>query len=419
MRLRRIGSFFCVVAALAILISVGFSPALLAESIENASTPKHITLTWTGDTQTTQTITWQTDEPVTGQVRFAKKGETEMLPHGATRISSHMQPVTTNQGIRYIHSTTLTGLKPGGHYIYQVSGGSAWSEQKTFTTARIDSKEFTFLVFGDSQSINYDTWRSTLQNAHQAQPGAAFITNVGDLVDVGQDYAQWHSWFTAGKGIIDSIPVMPIPGNHESYTVERKFSMPTLFTAQFSLPLNGPEGMQEQAYSFNYGDVHFVMLDSQAGEQKQFLPDLLARQKVWLEKDLAQTTKRFTIVFIHRPLYDNKTFRDNIAIRETLTPLFDAHQVDVVFTGHDHVYARTYPVHNSEVSPDGTIYVATGRSGSKSYSTVTANPLNEFFYNPQDEPNYLIVAVTADSISVKAFKQSGTLIDAWEVNKRQ
>jgi 3',5'-cyclic AMP phosphodiesterase CpdA len=176
--------------------------------------------------------------------------------------------------------------------------------------------------------------------------------------------------------------------------------------------------MKEQAYSFDYGDVHFVMLDTQAGEQKQFLPDLLARQKVWLEKDLAQTKKRWTIVFMHRPPYDNKTFHDNTAIRKAFTPIFDAHQVDLVFTGHDHVYARTYPLRNGAVSPGGgTVYAATGRSGSKFYSTVAANPLNAFFYNPQDEPNYLTVMVKTNSISVQAFKQSGTLIDAWAVRK--
>lgn len=419
MRLWRIGSFFCIAAALVFLLSTGASSTSLAESIEYAATPKHITLTWTGDTQTTQTITWQTDEPITGQVRFREKGETVLLLNREKIMAARMQPEITNLGIRYIHSVTLTGLRPGGSYIYQVSGGSTWSEQKTFTTARNDSKEFTFLVFGDSQSITYRTWQSTLQSAYLAHPDAAFITNVGDLVDVGQDYAQWDAWFAAGKGIIDSIPVMPLSGNHESYTVERKFSMPTLFTAQFSLPLNGPEEMPEQAYSFDYGDVHFVMLDSQAGEQRQFLPDLLARQKVWLEKDLAQTTKRWTIVFIHRPPYDNKTFRDNTAIREVFTPVFDKYQVDLVFSGHDHVYARTYPLRGGEVSPGGTIYVGTGRSGSKSYSTTSANSVNEFFYNPQDEPNYLTVTVTADSISIKAFKQSGTLIDAWAVTKEQ
>ena len=240
---------------------------------------------------------------------------------------------------------------------------------------------------------------------------------MGDLVDVGQDYEQWKAWFAAAKGVIDAIPVMPVTGNHEMYTPDKDFSRPVLFTAQFSLPLNGPKGLKEQVYSFDYGDVHFVVLDSQASEQHHFTPNILAMQKLWLEKDLAGTDKRWKIVLLHRPPYDNKTFRDNAAIRKAFVPIFDKYQVDVVFTGHDHVYARTYPLRAGEKSLHGTVYVATGRSGSKTYRLTSENQLNEFFYNPQEEPNYLTVDVKLDRITVKAFKQSGALIDGWIIYK--
>lgn len=412
---RKNSFFFYLIVAVVIAISTGCLPTSLADSVERSAIPKHITLTWTENPQTSQTITWQTDEPVTGQVRLALKDSFAILPRKS--LVADMQAVTTNRGTRYVHSVTINKLKPGKSYVYQVSGGTTWSESLNFRTASAESHPFTFLIFGDSQSIRYRTWHSVLQQAYQTHPEAVFITNVGDLVDVGQDYAQWDAWFAAGKGIIDSIPVMPLTGNHESYTPERNFSPPTLFTGQFSLPKNGPDGLTERAYSFDYGLVHFIMLDTQAGEQRQFLPDLLERQKLWLEQDLAQTNKPWRIVFMHRPPYDNRSFRDNLAIREAFTPIFDRYQVDVVFSGHDHVYARTYPLRGGILSPQGTIYVATGRSGSKTYSTVAAHPLNEFFYNPQDEPIYLVVSVQTDSISVQAFKQNGTLIDTWTVEK--
>lgn len=409
-------SFFFIAFVLAVF-GGGCSPALPAERPEPAAVPFHITLSWTADSRTTQTVTWQTIEPVPGKIRFAP----QRLPQssgGEKTIAAAVRAVDTNRGIRYIHSATLTGLQPGVRYRYRVGGGAAWSESHSFTVAA-DHTEFRFLVFGDSQSVRYDTWQRTLASAYQAYPDAAFMTIVGDLVDVGQDYGEWQAWFRAGKGVLAALPLMPLPGNHESYTPERTFSPPQLFTGQFSLPLNGPEGMKEQAYSFDYGGVHFVMLDTQAGEQRQFLPDLLERQAVWLEADLTRSTAKWKIVFMHRPPYDNKSFRDNTAVRRAFTPLFDKHRIDLVISGHDHVYARTYPLVNGAVASSGTVYTAAGRSGTKFYTTTAANPLNAVFYNPGDEPNYLAVTVTANTIAVRAVKQSGGLIDAWQITKSE
>ncbi|MEM5767343.1 MAG: metallophosphoesterase family protein, partial [Bacillota bacterium] len=102
-------------------------------------------------------------------------------------------------------------------------------------------ERFKFLVFGDSQSTSYALWRATLHGAYGANANAAFFTNVGDLVDQGQDYNQWNGWFNAAEGVIDNIPAMPITGNHEYYTAERgRTAWPVFFTTQFKLPQNGP-----------------------------------------------------------------------------------------------------------------------------------------------------------------------------------
>ena len=382
---------------------------------------EHITLTWAGDPQTTQTITWQTDvSNVSGQVQYAPEIEAKSFPNNSKSILGGVEELATNWGKVNIHSVTLTGLKPGTAYIYRLGEGSDWSEPRRFITAATVIPQFKFLVFGDSQSINYTMWRSTLHQAYQANPEAVFFTNIGDLVDVGQDYAQWKGWLEAAQGVVDLIPVMPVTGNHESYSPEGRFSMPTLFTAQLKLPLNGPEGLKGQVYSFDYGDVHFTMLDSQEGEERQFVPAMLDMQKVWLENDLASTHKKWKIVCFHRPPYNNKGNGANENIRGAFVPILDKYHADVVFTGHDHVYAHTYPLHDGVVvnSPaEGTIYVATGRSGTKTYQDVLAKGWNEFFYNPLDEPNYLTVEVRGSSLTVKAFKQSGILIDNWTINK--
>jgi 3',5'-cyclic AMP phosphodiesterase CpdA len=419
---KKIYQSFLLVCFVAVLL-VGFSSALFQnQPVATASGADHITLTWAGDPRTTQTITWRTEVTTeAGQVQYAEASESKLLPNAAKIAIAEVEQLSTNVGSMSIHSATLTGLKPNTRYKYQVGDGSLWSESRTFLTAPSKVSGFKFLVFGDSQSINYNTWRTTVQQAYQANPDATFFTNVGDLVDVGQDYAQWNAWFDGSKGVIDTIPAMPLTGNHENYTPERKFSMPIFFTAQFKVPMNGPENLKRQVYSFDYGDVHFIMLDSQAGEEASFVPSMLEMQKTWLEKDLENTTKKWKVVFSHRPLYNNKSGGEGENVRRAFVPILDKYQVDVVFTGHDHVYARTYPLKNDglvDKLTKGTVYVATGRSGSKTYNDTIHKEWNEFFYNPVDEPNYITVEVQGDVLGVKAYKQSGVLLDAWTIDKK-
>jgi len=395
---------------------------LLAGDVGVSGQPDHITLTWTGDTRTTQTITWRTDVDTTiGEVQYIAENESKLIVHHAKIVTSKVEELSTNLGTMNIHSVTLTGLKPGVRYNYQIGDGTHFGDLHSFITAPAVSKPFGFLLFGDSQSINYNTWGATLHQAYQAHPDAAFLINVGDLVDVGQDYSQWNPWFDAGSDVIDAIPIMPVTGNHETYTPERQFSMPTFFTAQLKVPANGPEGLTGQAYSFDYEDVHFSILDSQEAEESRFLPDMLERQKEWLQRDLEATQKKWKIVLLHRPLYTNRVSGGNEShIKMTFMPIFDQYHVDVVFNGHEHVYARSYPLYGDRIvqsTAQGTVYVTTGRSGSKTYQDMYSTDLNAFFYNPLDEPNYLSVEVGADSLTVNAFKESGVLIDTWKIDK--
>lgn len=407
---------------MAVVLAIAFS--FIFPSIPlggTAAAADHITLTWAGDPQTTQTITWKTEVThMAGQVQYALAADAKSFPYNAKTSMAGVEVLVTNVGNVSIHSVTLAGLTPGTRYTYRLGDGTNWSELHTFTTAPANNLGFKFLVFGDSQSINYGTWRDTIHQAYQRNSDAAFFTNVGDLVDVGQDYTQWKAWFEAAQGVVDTIPVMPVTGNHENYTPARRFSMPLFFTAQLKLPLNGPEGLKGQVYSFDYGDVHFAMLDSQEGEERHAVPFMLDMQRIWLENDLASTRKKWKVVVLHRSPYNNKENRGNENIKAAFVPILDKYHADVVFTGHDHVYGRTYPLNSgaaAESAAAGTIYVATGRSGTKTYGDSVTQGWNEFFYNPLDEPNYITVEVKGNKMTLKAFKQSGSLIDNWTINK--
>jgi acid phosphatase type 7 len=386
-----------------------------------SSAPDHITLTWTGDPATTESITWRTDlTTALGRVEYVEMGAEKSFPRNAKVVLAQVKALATNLGVRSIHSAMLTGLKPGTRYLYRVGDEYSWSELRTFTTSIANVQQFKFLIFGDSQSTDYNVWHATLQAAYQANPEAAFMINMGDLVDVGQDYAQWNAWFMAARGVIDNIPIMPVVGNHETYTSSGQFSKPKFFTAQFNLPANGPDSLRGQVYSFDYGDVHFSVLDSQEGEEGRFVPAMMEIQQAWLEKDLASSNKRWRVVLIHRPLYNNKLAKADGKMIRGFLGILDKYHVDVVFTAHEHVYARTYPLYGGiamNSADKGTVYVATGRSGTKTYQDPVVKVGDKFFCNPLDEPNYLVVEVKNDRLMVRNFKKSGALIDDWSIDK--
>ena len=383
--------------------------------------PENIILTWTGDTRTTQAITWQSTGTVLNQLQYMVAGVRKDFQPPVKTIMAKEEPLPLTGFDKVIYTVEISDLKPGTRYFYRIGNGKDWGDVHVFQTAANNVKQFKFLVFGDSQSESYNTWHTTIQQAYRLHHDAVFFTNVGDLVDVGNDEKEWEEWLAAVNGIADTLPAMPLTGNHEMYTPQWKVNTtPALFMAHFQLPRNGPDGLQEQVYSFDYGNVHFVMLNSQEREEGQFVPAMLAKQRDWLDRDLARSDKLWKVIFIHRPPYHTKSAKSNENIRQVFVPVLDKYKADLVFAGHEHVYARTYPLYADKIADgavSGTVYITTGRSGEKVYGKAAANDWNEVFYNPVDQANYLSVEVRGDVLTVKAWKQNGELIDAWTRSK--
>ncbi len=385
------------------------------------ATPDHVALSWTANPATTMTITWRTDSTVTtGFVRYQKG---KVLADKAGQVKAESRDFTTDLGDARIFSATLTNLAPGTEYSYRVGEGSNWSQGGAFKTADRKTNAFKFLLFGDSQAplnddLPYGLWMKTLQNASRANPDARFFVNVGDLVDLGQNEAHWNAWFAAAKGVIDRIPAMPSTGNHESYG-SRDTRRPEFWKAQFTLPKNGPEGLKGQVYSYDYGSAHFVVLDSQQEEQAEY-GDILTIQQSWLEADLAASHAKWKFAFFHRPPYGVMARRNNSEIKAAFCPILEKYHVDLVFSGHDHGIARTYPIRKDALMgtpSQGVIYYVAGQSGGKTYGNLEQMPWDAFFYNPRDLPNYFVVEIADSKLTVKTIKQDGTVLDTFAIQK--
>jgi hypothetical protein len=391
-------------------------------NLNAAVTPDHIALSWTDDPTTTQTITWRTiTTDKTCKVQYRIKGvpswntSSDLTPK---ILTSGTGDTTVTTGTESIYSTTLKGLTPGTTYEYQIIGTDADNADKisSISTFKTESRKNTntkFIVFGDSQSGNpsnpeYTPWNNTVTKAYQQNPDTNFFVNVGDLVEIGQNYQHWNNWFSAANGVINNIPEMPVQGNHETYQ-DNNFtsSSPKDFTSQFSVPQNGPSGHIGQTYSYNYGNIHFVVLDSQEDEEAPANDTFLQEQESWLEKDLTKNNQKWTIVMFHKTPYYNKATRNNPAVKDILTPIIEKHHVDIVFNGHDHGISRTYPINGDNYYTDyskGTVYYVTGRSGNKYYTDLNKKVWDANFIDCQDSPSYEVVSVVDGKLTIDAYK---------------
>ena len=296
------------------------------------------------------------------------------------------------------HTATISGLEKGATYYYRVGNEKYgwWSETGKITTAD-GSKNVTFFHMSDPQSQNvrqYErSWVNVLKTAFGEYPDASFIINTGDLVDHGDNNHQWQYMFdTASKYLMNTF-MMPLSGNHEGKGTNATVNY-------FTLP-NVPEQNTESGvyYSFTYNNVHFAVLNSNDLDEKT--KGLSEKQIEWLKADMNASNARWKFVALHKAPYSQGSHykdKDVCAIREQLSVLMPELSIDMVFSGHDHVYLRTASLINNEkaatditylkkdgdiyktqVTPNGTTYLITGCAGVKTYIQNDASKTDKYF----------------------------------------
>src|SRR4029450_1125387 len=100
--------------------------------------------------------------------------------------------------------------------------------------------------------------------------------------------------------------------------------------------------MDEGYYSFDAGDAHFAALNS-------CMDEITPEQAAWLDEDIGKATLPWKIILLPHPLYSNGFHGGTIAIRDIVAPIAERREVDLIITGHDHVYERSYPILANEV----------------------------------------------------------------------
>ena len=297
----------------------------------------------------------------------------------------------------------FTGLNPQSTYYYSVGAAASAPAEQFFATAPntgelpADGNTRVWLI-GDSGTGGDDEREHHEGEAAEVLAGMQrFIAGDGEDVDVflmlgdnayevGSDFNYQQAVFELYTALLKKVSVWPTIGNHEmgfgtaiplgglstssdpnSYKAAKEDEPSrTPYLDIFSLPAAGEAGGvasgSEQYYSFDYGNVHFVSLDSQLSARDK---DQRATMRSWLMDDLSSNESDWTIVIFHHPPYSKGANHDSDDtdklggmdnpqkdMREEFVAVFDDYGVDLVYNGHSHSYERSYYLHNHTGTSD-------------------------------------------------------------------
>ncbi|MCX5757690.1 MAG: metallophosphoesterase [Candidatus Hydrogenedentes bacterium] len=254
---------------------------------------------------------------------------------------------------------------------------------------------------GDAQ-VGFEKWGDLLHLAVERHPDAAFCTLAGDLSNRGCDRNDWDAFLHGAEGVFNHVPFVPALGNHDNCDEG------AMYRALFDLPKNGPSGVvPELAYAFEYENALFLVLNS------NWRP---STQTAWIERQLSQSKASWKFAIFHHPPYSPKANRDNPEIRDEWCPVFDKYHVDMVLTGHDHSYMRTYPFKKgvrTETAADGTVYVVSV-SGTKFYEQQPGKGSAVAFAKV---PTYQVIDIDAKRLTYRAYDPNEKAMDELVIEK--
>ena len=377
------------------------------------------------DNSTSRTIMWQSDNSEADAViEYRLEGAEKSQTIGATD-----KAFTDDGSTTYIHEATLTGLTPNTKYEYRVGYGtdrrSDWYRLETAGASVYD-----VLIYPDSQSGDYSQWEEIVKSSALRNPRTALYISMGDLVDNGEHAYQWRTWLNSIKPLSANVPLATTLGNHEMYTLDWKMREPYAYLNYFAVPPNGNEIFNRRYYSYDFGDVHYIVLDTMLYESNHednhdtHHPDLYDVQVQWLHQDLMANTKKWTVVLMHRDpfqyAFDRPGANRAIGFDDEgvlFMPIFDEFNVDLVLSAHLHSYRNRGHVRNFDRDSSGPLYILTGIAGDARRPKWKEHPLDVYVAPDRDKNNYMTMTVTPNKLIVKAFLPDGTQLDESVIEK--
>jgi hypothetical protein len=386
------------------------------------------------------TVRWRTDIPTNSKVQYGTS-----LSYGGT---------ATDAVVTMEHIVTLTGLTPGTQYFYSIGSATQTIQgdaKNNFYSAPVVGSTAPVRIWGIGDFGNGSTVQLNVRNAFATYAGTTptnlWIWLGDDAYENGTDAEFQSKVFTKYPDQFKSIPLFPSPGNHD-YAQAGYKSTSTLTTnfpyfSIFSVPQNGESGgvasNTPKYYSYNYGNIHFISLDSYGALNNPGSP-----MYTWLNNDLAANTQRWTIAYFHHPPYtkgshNSDTAAESVDIRTNIIPLLESYHVDLVLSGHSHDNERSYLIkghygiastftaamkvsaetNNFVKTPpyNGTVYAVCGTAGETGSGTQAGYPMPCMFYNNVTYACSLVIDVNGDNLSCKYLASTGAIVDQFNITK--
>jgi predicted phosphodiesterase len=240
--------------------------------------------------------------------------------------------------------------------------------------------------FGTGEQAQIDVARQMVKS--RAVFPFEFVITVGDNIYTGSQPSHFEKAFAVPyKALLDAgVPFYATLGNHDK-TNERFYK---------------PFGMNgANYYTFKKGNVRFFALDSNYMDQKE---------TAWVETQLREAGNGdWKICYFHHPLYSSARYHGPDAdLRKVLEPLFVKYGVDVVLSGHDHVYERLRP-------QQGIYYFIEGASGSLragnlAPSTITAKGFDT-------DRSFMMIEIGGDDLYFQATSRTGASVDSGVIHR--
>ncbi len=318
-------------------------------------------------TPTSAVVRWRTNAASTTRVKWG------LAPDAlATTIDV--------PGIRSEHEVALGGLPPETRIYYSVGTSTqtlagADADHAFATPPPIGVRRPTRIwVIGDSGACAIGAQgcadaaavRSGYLTFAGSRPADLWLLLGDNAYNTGTDAEFTAGFFNVYPTIMQNTPVWPVPGNHE-FGVSDSPTQSGPYYDSFTLPKAGEAGGvpsgTEAYYSFDWGNIHFIALDSHDSDRSAPANPTTnvcpagqgGAMYQWLCADLAATDQDFIIAFWHHPPYTKGSHdSDNLIdsegrmqqMRERFLPVLDAYGVDLVLSGHSHSYERSLLLHD-------------------------------------------------------------------------
>jgi len=417
----------------AIMKSIGLPALLMGLAMGAAAQPKGIHLSWNGDarvnTAGTMAITWMDDKAGKAEVMYGT--DSLHLDKKASTVVKYVAELATNIG-----KVTLQKLMPATWYYYKIgSNKNGWSTTYKFRTGpkKGDKGKMVVGIWSDTQNntgnLNFERADSTVR---QLNKNAFYFTlHNGDMVENGSVAKSWKGLFTTMEPVNSHAPLMAVTGNHDvvNDTASAGFQRPfPIFYEVVNLPGN------QLNYSYDYGNVHFVAINSGWAEGAAKVGKVLfeenSEEYKWLENDLKRARKDkdidWIILYSHYPVY-SFGFSHIPTWQSHIKPLVDKYTVDVYLAGHRHVYERHKAIRGSDIfesvdphmydKPKGTVYITNGSCGGNLTGTGGQDQPTMVFTLREKIFTHAIMSIEGNRLRYEVYTMQGDKIDDFVISK--